>query len=49
MKMYEIYNKDTGEVYSNGYSDFTALNNLVSFRKEYGEDVVGIRWTETKK
>lgn len=49
MYMYEVYNKETGEVYTNGYSDFTALNNLVSFRKEHGEDVVGIRWIEIKK
>jgi hypothetical protein len=48
MKKYEIYNKETNEVLSEGYNEFTAMCNLVSFRRQHGEDKIDIRWIEDK-
>ena len=48
MKQYEIYLVETNEVLSTGYNDFTAINNLVSCRSKYGNDMVKIRWIENK-
>lgn len=42
-KKYIIYNKETGEEYTWGYNQFTAINNLNTFRCKYG-DRVAIRW-----
>lgn len=45
LRKYEIYNKLTGIVLSYGFNEFTAMNNMVSLKKKYGDDV-GIRWVE---
>lgn len=43
-KRYEIYDTVTGEVYTWGYSSFTAICNLSSLKRQHGEDNVSIRW-----
>lgn len=45
LKKYEIYHKLTGVVLSYGFNEFTAMNNMVSLRKKYGDNL-DIRWVE---
>lgn len=43
-KKYEIYNVNTGEIYTFGYNSFTAMCNLSALKQQHGEDEVSIRW-----
>ena len=40
---YEIYNKETNEVYMIGYSDLLAHKNLKKYKDEYGDDSIGVK------
>lgn len=44
MKKYEVYNVKTGEIYSWGYNEFTAMCNLRAYRTKHGDKNVDIRW-----
>lgn len=43
LEKYELYNKDTGEIYGYGYNEFTAMHNLEVCKSRYGESVA-IKW-----
>ena len=43
---YEIYNPNTGEVYTWGNNSYTAMCNLFALKKQYGDKNVAVRWVE---
>lgn len=43
-KKYEIYNVNTGEVYTWGFNSFVAVYNLAVLKNQFGEKNVAIRW-----